>query len=48
MANGTPTRRKLNNSITENKNENELPPAPDGGWGKKNCRMETSTRQVIL
>lgn len=32
MANTTPTRRKPNDSITEDKAENELPEALDRGW----------------
>lgn len=33
MENGTPARRKLNNTITEDKSSNELPEVLDGGFG---------------
>lgn len=33
MAHGGPSKRKPNNNIDDNNSEDELPPAPDGGWG---------------
>lgn len=33
MAHGGPSKRKLNNGIVDNNEEDELPKPPDGGWG---------------
>lgn len=33
MAHGGPSKRKPNNNIDDNNDEDELPVPPDGGWG---------------